>query len=215
MSTRHGFPAEQAHDMDTKILVWDLPTRIAHWLLAASFAGAFLTADSEYWRQLHVMLGYTVAVVVGFRLAWGVVGSRHARFSDFACGPGQVLSYLRSLLYGKPRHYVGHNPAGSWVIFGLLGLAVLVTLSGHAVYTETDGEALAEAHEGLAQAMLGLVTVHVAGVLASSVVHRENLVRAMIDGMKRGEPGEAIRGPHRLAALLLVLAVGFLWARLI
>ena len=201
--------------MRSKILVWDLPTRLFHWLLAGSFLGAFLTAESEYWRDIHVALGYTVVGLIGFRLLWGVVGSRYARFSSFAFAPSRVLAYLKSLLRGSPQHYVGHNPAGSWVIYGLLVLGLLTGASGYATYNELGGEWLEDLHEGAANSMLALVGVHVTGVLVSSLLHRENLVRAMIDGYKWGEPGQGIRRYGWLVGLGLILGVGILWSRLI
>jgi len=201
--------------MRSKILVWDLPTRLFHWLLAASFIGAFLTAESEYWRDIHVALGYTVLGLIGFRLLWGIVGSRYARFGSFAFGPSQVLAYLKSLLSARPQHYIGHNPAGSWVIYGLLLLGLVAGASGYATYSELGGEWLEELHEGAANAMLMLVGVHVAGVLVSSLLHRENLVRSMIDGYKRGEPGEGIRHYGWVLGIGLILGVGVLWSRLI
>lgn len=201
--------------MRNKILVWDLPTRVFHWLLAASFIGAFLTAESEYWRDIHIALGYTVVGLIGFRLVWGLVGSRYARFSSFAFGPSKVVAYLKSLLGGSPRRYVGHNPAGSWVIYGLLLLGLVTGASGFATYNELGGEWLEELHEGAANAMLALVGVHVAGVLVSSLLHRENLVRSMIDGYKWGEPGQAIRRYGWLVGIGLVAGVGILWSKLI
>ena len=109
----------------TRILVWDLPLRMFHWLLVVSFAGAFLTAESERVRDMHVALGYTFVGLLAFRLVWGVVGSRYARFASFAFGPEAVLAYLGSLLTRRPDHYVGHNPAGSWVIFAIVVLGVV------------------------------------------------------------------------------------------
>lgn len=196
----------------TKILVWDLPTRIFHWLLAATFVGAFLTADSERLRDLHVTLGYTMLGLVAFRLLWGVIGTRYARFSSFAFGPGSVLAYLKSLLTRSPRHYVGHNPAGSWAIYALILLAVATGATGYWTYNGIGGHWLEELHEGFANALLAVVFVHIAGVLVSSLIHRENLVRAMINGLKGGHPGEGIRYRHRIVAAALLLAVMGFWA---
>src|SRR3972149_2177601 len=95
-----------------RILVWDLPTRVFHWLLAASFLGAFATADSERYRDIHVVLGYTVLGLVVFRFIWGVTGTRYARFSSFPIGPRRVFAYLLSLFTRSPQKHVGHNPAG-------------------------------------------------------------------------------------------------------
>lgn len=200
--------------MRDKILVWDIPTRLFHWLLALSFIGAYLTAESEYWRDLHVALGYTVVGLIGFRLVWGLVGTRYARFSSFAFGPSKVLAYLKSLLGKSPEHYVGHNPAGSWAIYGLLLLGLLSGASGYAVYEEIGGEWLEELHEFLSNAMLALVLVHIAGVLVSSRLHHENLVRGMITGYKHGEPGQGIRYKHWLVGGALLAVVAGLWVKL-
>lgn len=197
--------------MRNKILVWDLPTRLFHWLLAVSFIGAFLTAESEYWRDIHVALGYTVVGLIGFRLLWGVIGTRYARFSSFAFGPAKVLAYLKSLLSPSPQHYVGHNPAGSWVIYGLLVLGLVAGATGYATYNDIGGEWFEEVHEGASNLMLALVGIHVAGVLVSSLLHRENLVRSMIDGYKSGEPGQGIRRYGWLVGIVLIGVVVALW----
>jgi cytochrome b len=194
-----------------RILVWDVPTRVFHWLLAASFAGAFLTGDSERLRSLHVALGYTMLGLLAFRLLWGLVGTRYARFSSFVFGPRRVLSYVKSLLTFSPQHYVGHNPAGSWAIFALFALGLLTGLSGYAYYDEFAGDWLGEVHEALANAFLAVVIVHIAGVVVSSFVHRENLARAMLSGYKYGPPGAGIRYRHRVVAVALVAALGAWW----
>ena len=116
-----------------RILVWDLPTRLFHWLLATSFFGAYLVSESERWRALHALLGYTAAGLVAFRLLWGVVGTRYARFTAFTWSPRAVLAYLRSLVSGSPEHYTGHNPAASWAVLGLLVMVAVTGLSGWAV----------------------------------------------------------------------------------
>jgi len=192
------------------ILVWDLPTRIFHWLLAACFVGAFATGDSERWRDIHIMLGYTMLVLITFRVIWGFIGSRYARFGAFTFGPGRVAQYLRSLLSAKPEHHVGHNPAGSWAIYLLLSLTLIAGITGYATLNEFGGEWLEEIHEGAANAMLAVVLAHIAGVIASSLRHRENLVRGMITGRKIGTIAEGIRKPHRMvAAILLAGVIGF------
>lgn len=198
--------------MTTRILVWDVPTRVFHWLLAGSFAGAFLTAESEMFRDVHVLLGYTMLGLIGFRLVWGLIGTRYARFSSFLFGPSKVVAYLKSLLTGSPQHYVGHNPAGSWAIYGLLLLGLLSGASGYAVYNQTGGEWLEELHEATANTMLALVVVHVAGVLVSSLLHRENLVHAMIYGYKNGEAGQGVRRAHWLIGAGLLTGAVALWS---
>ena len=99
-----------------KILVWDLPVRLGHWLMVGGFALAWATGDSESLRLVHVFAGSTVMAVAAYRLLWGIVGSRHARFADFVRGPRKAVGYLKSLLQARPPHYAGHNPAAGLAI---------------------------------------------------------------------------------------------------
>lgn len=200
------------NDSTHGVLVWDLPVRVFHGLMVACFAGAWLTAESEHWRLLHVTLGYTMAGLVAFRLAWGVFGTRHARFANFVRGPRAAWNYLRSLPGAHPQHHVGHNPAGALAIVALLGLTAVTAVSGWATYSDLGGEWLEALHEGAANTLLAVVVVHVLGVVVGSLVHRENLVRAMVTGRKPAPEGEAIaRGWGSLAALVLAAVLGFWW----
>lgn len=187
-----------------KILVWDWPVRLGHWLMVGGFTLAWLTGDSETFRLVHVIAGATVVGVATFRLPWGFIGSRYARFGDFVRGPAAVKNYLVSLLRLLPAHHVGHNPAGGWAIVLLLGLGIVTGLAGWAVYNDLGGHWLEELHEGLAATMLTVVIVHVAGVVSGSLLHGENLVRAMLNGRKAGMPDAAIRSARPLAAALLL-----------
>ena len=199
-------------NITTKIKVWDAPVRVFHWLMVLSFAGAYLSAESERWRLLHVTLGYTLGGLVAFRLVWGLVGTRYARFANFVRGPQAVLTYLRSLRKGQPQHHLGHNPAGAVAIVLLLLASVAVVGSGWAIYNDVGGEWLSELHDIAANSMLLVVAIHVAGVLVASRLHRENLVRAMVTGQKNGAPADGIRRPWAALAVLLVLAVlGYWW----
>ena len=187
-----------------KILVWDWPVRIGHWLMAAAFAIAWLTAESETWRLVHVFAGATVFAVAAFRLPWGFIGTRYARFSEFVHGPGAVKDYVQSLLKLEPSHHTGHNPAGGWAIVLLLGLGMLTALAGWANYNEIGGEMFEDLHEGLAATMLTVVIVHLAGVASGSLLHGENLVRAMLTGRKQGEPEGAIPSARPFVAIVLL-----------
>ncbi len=187
-----------------KILVWDWPVRLGHWLMVGGFIVAWLTSESETFRLLHVISGATVLAVATFRLPWGFIGSRYARFVDFVRGPRAVKNYATGLLKLEPAHHVGHNPAGGWAIVLLLGLGILTSLSGWANYNEIGGDFLEELHEGLAVTMLTVVFIHVAGVLSGSLMHGENLVRAMVNGRKQGMPEEAIRSARPLAGAVLL-----------
>lgn len=198
-----------------RVRVWDLPVRVFHWALASAFAAAYVLSESERLRQVHVMFGYTVLGLVAFRLVWGFVGTHFARFSSFLFAPGATWRYLRSLAAGRPEHHLGHNPAGSWAIWAILGLATATGVTGYLTFNEFGGDAVEELHEGLANAWLAVVFVHVAGVIASSVLHRENLASAMLTGYKRLAPGASASVadvPARVAVGLLgALVVGAFW----
>lgn len=199
-----------------RILVWDVPTRVFHWSLAASFAGAYLTAESERYRDIHIALGYVMFGLILFRLIWGFAGTAYARFGSFLYSPAQVVAYVKSLLSPQPQHYVGHNPAGGVVIFLLLALGLLIGLSGVGLYWELGNEDIfEELHEIAANLMLGLVFVHIAGVVVSSVLHKENLVRSMLTGYKTVEGETAIVYSYVwLGAVMVAVIGGFLYVYL-
>ncbi|MEQ1897886.1 MAG: cytochrome b/b6 domain-containing protein [Vicinamibacterales bacterium] len=182
---------------EARVFVWDLPVRLFHWLLAAAFAGAMLTAESERLRLTHLRLGYAIAGLVLFRIVWGFAGNRYARFSSFVTGPSAVWQYLRAVPTARPEHHTGHNPAGAAVIVGLLGLALATGLTGWLGYEDLAGEWVIEVHGLTAYAMLTLVVVHVVGVLLASLRHRENLVAAMITGWKRDSMATGATAPGR------------------
>lgn len=196
----------------TKILVWDAPVRVFHWLLVLSFAGAYLTAESERWSKVHVTLGYTLGGLLAFRILWGLIGTRHARFAGFVRGPLAIMRYGRALLNGHPEHHAGHNPAGALAIVWLLLLSAATVATGWAIWNNLGGRWIEELHEGVAGFMLVLVGVHLAGVVLTSWLHRENLVRSMLNGKKMGAPEEGIRRAWRpLALVILVGVLGFWW----
>jgi cytochrome b len=188
--------------------------RVFHWLMVGCFAGAYLTAEGERWRLIHVTLGYTMAGLVGFRILWGLVGTRHARFSSFVRGPAAVARYIRGILRGQPEPHIGHNPAGALAIVALLGLAMVITASGWATFNDVGGKWFEEFHEVAANLMLAVVGAHVAGALVSSWLHRENLIGAMVDGRKQVRPEEGVRSAWRAVAVLMLVAVlGFWWSQ--
>lgn len=195
-----------------EVLVWDAPVRVCHWLMVLCFTGAYLTAEHERWRLVHVTLGYTMAGLVAFRLVWGLVGTRHARFASFVRGPAAVARHARSLLAGRPEPGIGHNPLGALAIIALLGLTLAVTAAGWATFHELGGHWVEEFHEAAANLLLAMVGLHVAGVVLESWLQHESLVAAMITGRKRGSPEEGVRRAwHSLAVLMVVAVLGFWW----
>ena len=196
--------------MTQRILVWDVPTRVFHWLQALSFGVAYLTAYSERMRNYHVALGYILLGLLVFRLLWGFIGTRYARFRSFLFYPGQTFSYLRAMLKGGSAHYPGHNPAGSvsvWLL--LLGLFVCVT--GVLALQDDAGDRVVDMHGMATNVMLGVIALHLVGVLMSSLLHRENLVRAMLTGYKPAHAEEGIRHAYHWLGVLMVAAVIIFW----
>ena len=173
------------------VLVWDLPVRVFHWLLVISFAGAWLTAESEAQQMLHYAFGYAACALILFRIVWGVIGTRYARFTQFIKGPTDTWHHIKSLLTGKGtlrlRSNLGHNPAGALAMISLM-----------------------DAHETIANIALGVVIIHVLAAIIMSYMQKENLVKAMVTGKKQGTPSQAIRGPLNLVGILLVLAWAYL-----
>ena len=197
--------------MTSRILVWDLPTRLFHWTLALSFLIAYVTGENERWALLHNTAGYTLLGLIGFRLIWGWVGTRYARFGQFVTGLHTVQRYLAGLLQGQSAAYVGHNPAGALAILALLALGLLCGISGWLLYAQVGGEWLEEVHETAAAVMLAVVVIHIAGVLIMSRRYRQNLVTGMLTGRKSGPPAAAIPGSRPLVALLLLILLAGFW----
>lgn len=169
---------------DPTVRVWDPLVRLFHWSLVAAIAVAWIAEEGEW---LHRKAGYVALGLVGFRVVWGLIGPRHARFSDFLRGPFTALRYLMDEITGRARRHIGHNPAGGAMVIALI-LDVAATgftgwLSTTDAYFGVDW--VSETHEVLANLMLVLIGLHLAGVLLASLRHGENLARAMVTGRKR------------------------------
>ena len=167
------------------IKVWDPFVRIFHWSLVGLFAFSYLTGDE--WKSAHIVSGYLIAGLLGFRVVWGLIGTEHARFGSFVRSPKAILAFLADTARMRAKRYLGHNPAGGAMVIALL-LAIAGTAStGYMMTTNAFWgiEWVEETHEALVNVTLGLVALHLAGVALASVEHRENLVRAMLNGWKR------------------------------
>lgn len=185
MSAIHDVTAAGSETPPAAVKVWDPFVRVFHWSLAGLFLLAYATGDEI--ENVHIAAGYTIAGLLALRIAWGFAGPRHARFIDFVHSPRAVLAYLRDVALLRAPRYLGHNPAG-----GAMVVALLVTLIGTCTtgYMMTSGSFwgakwVEEVHESFASLMIGLVVVHVLGILVASFEHSENLVKAMITGRKR------------------------------
>ncbi|HKK05090.1 MAG TPA: cytochrome b/b6 domain-containing protein [Gammaproteobacteria bacterium] len=207
--------------------IWDVPVRVFHWLFALAFGAAWLSTGDRY-LYLHVFAGYVFGALLAFRLAWGIVGGGHARFARFLYSPAQALSYLHALARRRAPDFGGHNPAGSWAVFLMLALAAglaatgLLTLGGQeqegplaGTLGFGAGALLRDVHAGLAWALAVTAALHVTGVLAGSLAHRENLVAAMVTGHKRatGERDVRARAGIGIAMVTLLAAAAALYFR--
>lgn len=191
------------------IKVWDIFVRVFHWTIVASFFIAYVTEDNVMW--LHEFAGYLILALVVARVIWGTIGTRYARFTSFVFKPSTIKQYFKDSLRFRAKRYLGHNPLGGTMVIVLLIMLILTSLSGIKAEggniffasffnIEFIGTALADdgngsngskiweaIHEFLANTTLFLVILHVVGVMFSSLAHRENLVRSMINGRKRNE----------------------------
>jgi cytochrome b len=192
-----------------------------------SFAGAWLTTESDQWLSVHVFLGYLMLGLVGFRVLWGIIGSPYSRFASFWFGPKAALAYLRQLRAGHVARHVGHNPAGSLAIYLLLLLALVASITGILSLGGEEQQGVASGWMSLAQsrafkklhslstmAMLLVVIGHIAGVLVESFLHHENLARSMVTGSKLADattPAARPRWPVAMLLLVLMTSFGGWW----
>lgn len=200
----------------TPIRTWDLPTRLFHWTLAGLFVGAFAVGSiaDEHGPSfaIHMLLGLILMAAVVFRVVWGFVGSRHARFSSFLYSPAALGGYLKDALARRDRGYPGHNPGSSWAIYGMVLLPLLLVTTG--ILAQPKNELLGDIHGLLGKVMLAAVIAHLAGLAFHTWRHRENIGLSMITGQRRGEAADAIGSSHPVAAVVFVVLVAG-WAGLV
>ncbi len=190
-------------------LIWDVPTRVLHWTLTAGLGTAFVIAQfgGEHGRffDYHALLGVALVGVVLLRIAWGIVGTRHARIASFVLSPSRLVGYLRGVATGKSIAYDGHNPATSWA--AVFMLALFACVAGTGILMGVGVEAAEELHSLSVYALLGVIAAHVLGVLLHTVQQREMLVVAMIDGRKQASPDAAVRSARPLAGLVMIAII--------
>ena len=195
------------------VLIWDLPTRLFHWLLSSGFIVAavisLLLGDDSPLFPYHAIIGLIIALMVCLRVIWGVVGTRYARFGTFVFGPGAVMEYMKGTLARGGARYIGHNPGSALAIFALLALVLALAVTG--VMMGQGNEGVEDIHEILAWVAVGVVVVHVLGVALHTILHRENITASMIHGKKDAEPSEAIASSKPVIAVIF-LAIAGAWA---
>lgn len=196
----------------SKILVWDLPTRVFHALLTVGFIAAFAIAqfsgEHSAWFPYHMLLGIVLGVMVVLRVIWGVVGTKYARFESLLFSPSALLKYLRSAFTSRGERYTGHNPGSGYAILAMLLLTLLVVATG--LLMSTGSETAEELHSLAAYALLAVAAIHVVGVVWHTIRHRENIARSMITGVREGQPDDAIPSSRPIVALIFVAVVAYL-----
>jgi cytochrome b len=179
------------------VAVWDLPTRLFHWLAVVLILAAYGTARLN-WMDWHAWAGYALLVILLFRLMWGVWGGETARFSSFLASPGAARRHLAHLFARERDNHVGHNPAGGWMVVALLALMLGQTLSGLYVANDIADEGplteivsaraanlIEAAHDRfLWDTLLAAIALHLAAILFYAAVKRQNLARPMVTGIK-------------------------------
>ena len=218
------------HDRAQSILVWDLPTRLFHWLLVASVSFALATGlfAPKWWVGRHIWAGYIVGALLIFRTIWAFHGSEFSRLRSFLYPPRQAMQHLRGMLDRRQTHHLGHNPAGAMMIFALIAILALIVATGFFVQggfvkqgafagfvSYAVGDGMRGIHQLLAYLLLAMIAAHVAGVLVGSWLFKERLIGAMIDGEKPAPATAdgASPSPSRpLPAILWLTAIGGLFA---
>lgn len=199
--------------------LWDLPTRLFHWLIVCCVLLAWLSAETDNY-DIHRWVGYTVIVLVVSRVIWGLCGSRHSRFADFLVGPAGVLAYMR----GGDSQSPGHNPLGGWSVIALLVLLLLqavsglfnsddVLFSGPLYYMASTGfrDAMGQVHEIAFNLLIALVCLHILAVLYHQLRMKEPLIQAMLRGSAAGREGTGASAPSWLAVAIVGIAALILW----
>lgn len=214
---------------DSRILVWDLPTRLFHWLLVGALAGSWLTHEMGLeWTELHMWSGYAALGLVIFRVMWGFVGPAHARFTSFLASPSRTRNYARHWLAGDPPRYTGHNPLGGWAIVVMLALVLVQAVSGlfnsddimyagpwQGSVSKETAELMSEIHAVNFNILLLFVALHLAAIGSYWVRWRVDLLRPMFNGRKpphMADPDHAITGQRLLVGVIVAgLAATIVW----
>jgi cytochrome b len=169
-------------------LVYDLPTRLFHWLFSGLFLTAFIITktidDDSPLFSYHMLAGIALGFVVLLRIIWGFLGTKHARFSGFALNPLDLVGYFKGILSGDKRRWAGHNPASSWAGIVMMVMALGLGITGYLMTSGPNKETFEDVHELLANGFIVVVILHVAGIALHTIRHQEMIGMSMLDGKK-------------------------------
>lgn len=201
-----------------RLYVWTLPTRLFHWLFVALIVGGWVSVQEDRWLSVHVAIGSALVVLVLFRIVWGIMGPKYSRFGDFSLSLSGLKEYLFSIL-NPSRHYIGHNPAASFVVIAMLSSVLLAVLTGMLAYgiQENRGvlaflhpeyyssmKVFKEVHEFFVNLLWALIAVHVGGVLIDRLLHKDDrTLPSIIDGYKNGEGDSVVLSDFQKIAAII------------
>ncbi|MEY4481472.1 MAG: hypothetical protein RIQ84_634 [Pseudomonadota bacterium] len=199
--------------LSKRMMSWDAAVMVSHWLLAICFVGAVMTQDSEKYRLLHVTMGYTMFGLVAFRLVWGFIGGKYARFNSIYPRIKKVIEYLKSLFTAEPQAFIGFHAIGFLAAYLLLAVILMVTISGYIVYEELGPDLFEDLHETLGNLLIAIVCIHIGGVVINAVIQKVKLaMSAEQTGAAKRVAGTIERSrPYKWMAALIILAVTYFW----
>jgi cytochrome b len=199
--------------LSKRMMSWDAVVMVSHWLLAICFVGAVITQDSEKYRLLHVTMGYTMFGLVAFRLVWGFIGGKYARFNSIYPRIKKVIEYLKSLFTAQPQEFIGFHAIGFLAAYLLLAVVLMVTVSGYVVYEELGPDLFEELHETLGNLLIAIVIVHIGGVVINAIIQKIKLSMSTDQTVTPRKVATSIERsrPYKWMAALIILAVTYFW----
>jgi cytochrome b len=195
-----------------RILVYDIPLRLFHWLFAGLFLFAFVIAktvdDESPIYSYHMMAGLTLSFLVFLRIIWGLVGSTHSKFTGFSLSPVHLFEYFQGILTGSKKLWTGHNPASSWASIIMFFQALGLGITGYLMTSGGGAEAFEDIHELLANSFILVVIFHVAGIILHTIRHKDPVAMSMIDGTKTvADESGSIKSAHSFVGLFFIALV--------
>lgn len=192
-----------------RMMVWDSPIFFTHWLLALCFLGAILTQESEKFRLVHVTMGYTMLGIVGFRVIWGFIGSKYARFTTIKPRFLRVRENIQAIFRGDKEFSIGLNALGFIAAYLLMGLVLLVSASGYLIFNEIGPELISEVHELVGNLLIAVVVVHVGSIVLNAMYQRLQKTNAGV-AKSVGVLVQRAR-PYKWVTIIILSVVVYFW----
>ena len=192
-----------------RMLVWDSPVFFTHWLLAICFLGAILTQESEKFRLVHVTMGYTMLGIVGFRVIWGFIGSKYARFTTIKPRFLRVRENIQAIFSGNKEFSIGLNAVGFVSAYLLMGLVLLVSATGYIVFNEIGPELISEIHELVGNLIIAVVVFHVGSIVLNAIYQRLQKTNGEV-AKSVGVLAQRAR-PYKWVTIIILLVVIYFW----